>query len=71
VRLLSLLLVLLGLGAEFDVERHGLLTEEDGPAARFDGLLVACAHELARPTEMLVLMLAHRPCTSLSALQAR
>jgi hypothetical protein len=35
----------LGLGAEFDVERHGLLTEEDGAVAQLDGpLVVACAH---------------------------
>jgi hypothetical protein len=62
---------LVGHGAEFVVEGRGLL-EEDGAAARVD---VAAAmegvQELARPAGMLVLMLARRPCTSLSALQAR
>jgi hypothetical protein len=62
----------LGLGAKFDVERRGLLTEEDGATTRLDGLLVvAYANELACLAGMLVLMLARRHCTSLSALQAR
>jgi hypothetical protein len=38
----------------------------DDGAAALDGI-----HGLERPAEMLILMLAHRPCTSHSALQAR
>ena len=61
-----------GHGEEFVVEGRGLLLDEDGAAARYswaaglDGV-----QEVARPAEMLVLVLALRPCTSLSALQAR
>lgn len=61
-----------GHGEEFVVKGRGLLLDEDGAATRYswaaglDGV-----QEVARPAEMLVLVLALRPCTSLSALQAR
>ena len=46
--------------------------EEDGATTRVDGAVAGFGvQELARPTEKLVLMLARRPCTSRSALQAR
>jgi hypothetical protein len=62
----------LGYGTEFVVGEHGLLLEEDCGGVRDDGAAALDdVHGLARPTEMLVLMLAHRSCTSPSALQAR
>jgi hypothetical protein len=62
----------LGHGVEFVVEGRSLLLEDDGAAARVDGAAaLEDVQELARPAEMLVLKLALRPCTSLSALQAR
>jgi hypothetical protein len=61
----------IGHAAEF-VVRRGLLPEESCGVARDGGAAVLdSGHGLARPEEMLVLMLARRSCTSLSALQAR
>ena len=48
------------------------MVEEDCGGARVDGAAaLEGVHGLARPTGMLALMLAHHPCTSRSALQAR
>ena len=49
-----------------------MLLKEDGAVARVDvAATMEGVQELARPAGMLVLMLARRPYTSLSALQAR
>ena len=57
---------------EFDGEGRCLLFEGDGATTRVYGAVAGFGvQELARPTEKLVLMLARRPCTSRSALQAR
>jgi len=62
----------LGHGTEFVVEERGLMVEEDCGGARVDGAAaLEGVHGLARPAGMLALMLARRPCTSRSALQAR
>jgi hypothetical protein len=51
---------------------RGLLFEEDCLGLRDDGAAALDGfHGLSQPAEMLVLMLAHRPCTPGSALQAR
>ena len=48
------------------------MVEEDCVGARVDGAAaLEGVHGLARPVGMLALMLAHRPYTSRSALQAR
>jgi hypothetical protein len=61
----------LGHAAKFVVGR-GLLLEESSGVARDGGATVLDGgHGLARPAKILVLMLARRPCISLSALQAR
>ena len=61
-----------GYGEEFVVEGRGLLLDEDGAAAQYSWAVgLDGVQEEARPAEMLVLVLALRPCTSLSALQAR
>jgi len=57
---------------EFDGEGRCLLFEGDGATTRVDGAVVGFGvQELARPVEKLVLVLARRPYTSHSALQAR
>jgi hypothetical protein len=56
-----------GLLLLLDVEGATRLGEGDGGAVC---LLLRC-HELVLPTEKLVFALAWRPCTSLSALQAK
>jgi hypothetical protein len=49
-----------------------VLSLDDGVGVHVDGVVdVRCCHELAFPTETLVLALARHPCTSCSALQAR
>ena len=61
-----------GYGEEFVVEGRGLLLDEDGAAARYSWVVeLDGVQEEARPAKMLVLVLALRPCTSLSFLQAR
>jgi len=57
---------------EFDGEGRCLLFEGDGSTTRVDSAVAGFGvQELARPVEKLVLVLARRPCTSRSALQAR
>ena len=64
--------VLGGYDEEFFVEGRGLLLDEDGAVARYNWAVgLDGVQEEARPAEMLVLVLALHPCTSLSALQAR
>jgi hypothetical protein len=49
-----------------------VLPLDDGVEIRVDGVeAMCCCHELAFPAEILLLVLARRPCTSLSALQTR
>ena len=61
-----------GYDEEFFVEGRGLLLDEDGAVARYNWAVgLDGVQEEARPAEMLVLVLALHPCTSLSALQAR
>jgi hypothetical protein len=68
--------------AEFMEDARGLLPEEGGGAGRLSegvgagvwpvmDVVVLCCHGVDFPAETLDLALAHRPCTSLSALQAR
>jgi hypothetical protein len=67
--------------AEFVEDARGLSPEEGGGAGRLEGVgagvrpvmdvVVRCCHGLDFPAEKLDLALARRPCTSLSALQAR
>ena len=57
---------------EFDGEGRCFLFEGDGATTHVYGVVAGFGvQELARPIEKLVLMLARRPCTSCSALQAR
>jgi hypothetical protein len=68
--------------AEFVKDAHGLSLEEGGVAGRLNegvgagvrpvmDVVVRCCHGVDFPAEALDLALARRPCTSLSALQAR
>ena len=65
---------------EFVEESRSLSLEEGGGAVDWIGeggarpdmeVDVRCCHDLDFPVEMLDLVLGRRPCTSLSALQAR
>jgi hypothetical protein len=68
--------------AEFVEDARGLSPEEGGGAGRLSegvgvgvrrvmDVVVRCCHGVDFPVETLDLALARRPCTSLSALQAR
>jgi hypothetical protein len=68
--------------AEFVEDARGLSLEEGGGAGRLGegvgasvrpvmDVVVRCCHGVDFPAETLDLALARRPCTSLSALQAR